>query len=545
MKISFQDTIYDILTEAELSKKLFADLLNAWSPEKPDISREEIQNIYNWFVNKQQSFVETNPLIYSFLYRFNGTHGTRKFDPINLKQIAKYTYKEIKYLMAEYDDNAVAPVPDNLAALNDKSVKSTPAKIEASKSLWESESNAIVNDGSFRVYNILGQQMSMNFGYYLDKVLTSSSKSSNSRWCVTWRGGEEGSNRWAYYSGEARSIYFVIDESKDPYSDQYYMGALQRVNNSVTGYILTSMYNNGDNPMSWKQILDIYPKLADHKDSIAVKPFNQDELKEKTLVGQITETPGSQFEFRRMERSAKLAFINNHAELKSPLSWRSMDEKLRAHYIVITEAQEVKNKFSNFEFVSEIKKVGSEFKLLDNRLKQLGLTSGVSTLYDQLMSTEFALSRRSEDNEKISLYISKVTKKFGLHNSRTGSWIELDGITYDPSYTRLEKEDLVRISNNETYMVEIFSRSTEPDETSFYCLTKSGAVNGRFVSARKWKELREKLPTRSELKLKKSDTDPLTIPVKPDQQTNQPKVQQPQLAPLDPEDMDIKEIGRI
>lgn len=536
MGINFKDTLFDILSEQKISKAVSNALLTKWGAQNPNITHEEVEKLFNRFREIQNGLSPNKAQVISFLNRFDGQHGYERFDPINLKDILKYSYKEIKFLIGEYTTDNVEPNEmDNV--FNDKDPKSTPEKVEASKALWDSENFLIVNEEGLKVFNIPDQMTSINFGYYAESInrlqYEVTGEHTNSIWCVTWRNGRNTSNMWGSYRTQGRSFYFVMDTSRNPETDKYFMGALQVDQNVGTGYRLTSVRNDGDNAMTWKNIVKIYPRLEQYKDLIVNKPYSADELKEKNVVGQISEVAGP-YQFKRVERPLKLAYINNHGVLKDPESWRSMDEQLRALYITTTREPEISNKFSNLGFVAEIKKVGSEFTLLNNRLKQLG-KPGIGYLIDYFMAKEFKVSRISEDNENIRLYISIQTGKYGLYNTRINNWVDLNGISYFPSYNKLKEEDIIRISREESYGVEIFSKSNQPDDTSFYCLSplrNRNSPNGRFISAHQWELLREKLPSRNEMIKNK--------PQVPSNKQDNPVLPTKQLEPLDPNDMDIK-----
>jgi hypothetical protein len=492
--MKFNEIITNVIYEEIKNKKLFNALMDKWKMEKPNLSPDEAETLITSFQRIQNGLKPEKPQVFSFLNRFDGQHGTQRFDPANLKDITKYGYKEISSLIGEYTDDEENVGGDAFA---DKDTKPTPEKIEASKQLWEGEENLIINEEGFRVYDIKDQKMSVKYGYYAETI-NRSHPGSNSPWCVTWRNDQGRTNMWGSYRNN-RSFYFVIDESRDP-SDRYYLSALQRDTDVRTGFRLTSVRNDGDQVLEWNEIIEIYPKLADHKDSIKPKAFTQDELEEKNAVGQVTEREGSPYEFKRVDRNLKRAYINNLGSLKKPESWRSMDEKLRALYILTTTSNDARDKFSNFDFLNEIKKVGSEFTLLDNRLKQLD-KGGVGYIYDHLMSTEFRVARVSADNEKIRLYESKINGKSGLYNTRTTNWVQMNGTTYEPLYELIDT-DLFFDDEGETYVVETFSKSMQPSNDSFYSVylvsDSNPEFNSHFLSATAWEKLKSNLKSEDE-----------------------------------------------
>jgi hypothetical protein len=305
------------------------------------------------------------------------------------------------------------------------------------------------------------------------------------------------SNMWGNYRSQGRSFYFVIDENKDP-KDRYYMSALQRVTDRASGFVLTSLKNDGDNSMTWEEIENIYPELRGQKELFKVKQYSEDELKLQDVVGQINENPGGRFEFKRMDRQLKMAYIQNGGVLQKSDSWKSMDSTLRNAYIVYPDLNQfsIKQRYSNFDFVNEIRKVGNEYNLLDRTIKQKGIPDGVAYIFDYLMSTEFKVARVSVDNPSIRLYESRVTHKSGLYNIRKNDWVEMNGVSYQPLYNEVDT-DIYNDSEGNTYVVEVFSKSTQPTEDSFYSVYLLGDENpnldSHFMSSKKFKELLREL----------------------------------------------------
>jgi hypothetical protein len=488
MKI--RNLLQDVLVEEVKNKKLFNLLLTKWREQKHNLGTDEAESLLNRFGELKNGLNPNKAQVISFLNRFDGRHGYERFDPDLLKDITKYTYRQIRSLVDEYSDDDNPPVQQIPNVFLGKDKKSTPEKIEASKSLWFEGGNAIINEEGFRVYAIADQAMSIRFGYYAEAVNKEQGGGIQS-WCVTWRGGGMGENRWGSYR-DTRTFYFVIDENRDPKKDRYYLGALQRVTGNANGYILTSVRNDGDNVMNWSEICKIYPKLVNHKELIVPKKFSEEEMQEKDIVGMINEHEGSPYEFKRIDRTLKKAYIENSGELKKPESWAAMDEKLRALYIVTTTAQQIQNKFSNYEFIEAIRKVGNEFSLLDNRMKQLGFRDGVGHIMINLIKSEFRLTRESLNNAQIKIFESKVTSYYGIYNSRAGSWLKFDGITYEPLFKQTDTD--VYFDEDETgYFVEKYDK--KGGNESFYCIYPSETEQGDcyILSQKKWEELKPRL----------------------------------------------------
>jgi hypothetical protein len=256
--------------------------------------------------------------------------------------------------------------------------------------------------------------------------------------------------------------------------------------------------NGGDLVKTWDEIEQIYPQLRGHKNIIENKPFSQEELSIRDVVGQINERPGGQYEFKRMEKGYKRAYIQNGGTLAKPESWRSMDDELRNLYIVYPEVNQynIKERYGNFDFLSEIKKVGNQFNLLDRTLREKGIGDGVGTIVDFLMANEFKIARVSGDNKKIRLYESKINGKSGLFNVSTNSWVEKDGRVYEPKFAHIDTDVYVDTEGN-TYVVDVYSTSTQANDDSFYSVYSVGdenpEYNAHFMSSKQFKILMKEL----------------------------------------------------
>ena len=497
--IKFTDVIFDTLTEEVKNKKLFGKLMDNWRNEKPNITDEEGEELFNSFQRIQGGLRPDLPQVFTFLSRFDGNHGHSLFDPVNIKDITKYSYNQLKFLLGEYSTEQ-RTTEDVFAG---KDTKPNEDRINASKNLWFGNDNLLFEKDGLRVYDIKDQLMSIRYGYYYHRVYRSAMGYADDRsdrdispWCVTWRPDMGKSNMWGNYRNN-RSFYFVIDENKDP-SDRYYMSALQRVTDRASGFVLTSLKNDGDQSVTWEEVEGIYPQLRGQKEVFKVKPYNEDELKLQDVVGRINENPGNQYEFRRVDRQMKQAYIENGGVLQKSDSWKSMDGDLRNRYIIYPDLNEytVKQRYGNFDFVNEIRKVGNEYNLLDRTLRQKGIKDGVGFIFDYLMSSEFKVARVSVDNKSIRMYESRVNKKSGLYDIRKNDWVTLDGVSYEPLYNEIDT-DIYNDEEGNTYVVEVFSRSTQPTEDSFYSVYLLGEENpdldSHFMSSKKFRELLKEL----------------------------------------------------
>jgi hypothetical protein len=458
-----------ILDEQVENKKLFSALMQKWRTEKPDLTDEQGEKLFFRFQEIKNALNPKLPQVASFLSRFDGQFGYDTFNPDYLKDITKYTYRQIKSLIDEYTPLEELEHMEDVGVFDPKDTKPTPEKISVSKDLWFGTRDCIINVGGVRVYDIKTQYDAVKFGYFVE-IINKQHRGANSPWCVTWRKDQGNTNQWGTYRGGTyqRSFYFVIDENKDPQTDKYFLGALQYSPMIASKFILTSVKNDGDNSRTWSEISEIYPPLKDFKDLIKGKPYSDAELKEQSVVGRITETPGP-FEFRRQEPAMKRAFLNNGGILQNPLSWVAMSPPLKQLYITATNAFNAISRFSNYQFLNEIRKVGSDWTLLNNRLKALGFQNGVGAIFAHLIKNDYKPGRISINNPNIVIYISKTDGKFGIFDLGRGDWYRMGSTTYEPIYTKIRSQGILD-HENKPYLLEIFGINNTEDDSSFYSI---------------------------------------------------------------------------
>lgn len=486
MKI--EEIFEEILTEQLENKKLFNFLAEKWRIEKQDLSDTQIEKIYNRFQEIKNKLNPNLPQVSSFLSRFDGNFGYATFNPDNLKDITKYSYKQIKSLIDEYTPLGDLEEIEDTSIFDDGDTRDSPEKIQASKDLWFGNRYCILNLDGFRVYQIPDESTSNKFGYYYQELYRTfrpgvGGRPDNSYWCVTRRKASGMTNLWGNYRGDnnKRTFYFVIDESKanDPDTGvrKFYLAALQRSLMNSTGFIMNSILNDGDTSYTWDQISQIYPKLRDFKDLIVPLPYSPKEAKERSIVNQITELPG-QYQFKRIERNLKKAFINAGSVLTKPESWQAMDGELKALYVNTTTEHSYLTKFANYPFLLEIRKSGADWSLLNNRLRTVGVEKGAGAIFAHLIKNDFQPGRTSKNNPSIVLYISKTDGKFGIFHLGHGDWLRMGAITYEPVYEKIKGYGLLD-ENKNPYLVEIFGVGKVEDDKSFYSVWPVGGVSSK------------------------------------------------------------------
>ena len=530
--MNIRDLVYDVLVEEVKNKKLFTFLLKKWFGDNPTPEQiKQVEDDLTLFSEKQKSLTVNNPAVFTFLLRHDGEHGLPAFDPSKLMDISQYSLEEIESLLHEFKDDTLTTQEDEFAG----KLHSSPQKVVASKKLWLSERDTVVSEEGFKVHYVPDARESIKYGYYqqsLTETLRGPDGSRGQQWCVTGRntGTESRGNLWGTYRPR-RTFWFVIDESKNPKDIQdpnvfrYYMSALQycyndtdRRGNRYTGFKVTSLLNDGDNEKTWEEVVQIYPQLSEHREKFEkyVK-YDEGELLSKDTLNRISESPGRN-EFASQRRELKKAYIERGGTIKTERSWVSMDTNLRVLYIITTTSRDVIDKFQSYELISAIKKVGNEFKLLDNHIKSLGSTLdnngnvlnqnqkdlGVGVIYEYLMANEFIVARTSIDNPKIKLYRSKTNKKkFGLFHLEHNNWVIHDGVTFEPNYT--EASTILYIDDQDnSYLVETYvvGENGQVDNNSLFCVYPIEETNeyaqGHFIGHRQWEVLGSKMHPKDE-----------------------------------------------
>jgi hypothetical protein len=516
--MNIQDLVYDVIVEEVKNKKLFNFLLNKWFGETPTPEQiQQAENDLTLFIEKQKSLTVNNPAVYTFLLRHDGNHGLPAFDPSKIMDISQYSLEEIESLLHEFKDATLTAGDDD--EFKGK-LDSTPGKIAASKKLWLTDRDTVVNEEGFKVHFVTDAREAIKYGFYQQAM---SKAKGGLQWCVTGRNTSDSrSNLWGHYR-PSRTFWFVIDESKNPEDNpspdvhKYYICALQYCerDDHYTGFKMTSMLNDGDIKKTWEEVVRIYPQLSEHRDLFEYRNFEEAELFDKNVANRLTETSGI-YEFAAARRELKKSFLEGGGVISTEKSWKSMDVNLRNLYILTTTARNVLDKYQTTEFMSVIRQVGNEYRLLDSTLKSLGNRNnqqgileneslgklGVGYIYQHLMKTEFSVGRTSLDNPQLKLFKSIKTKKFGLYDLQKIKWVTVDGITFEPNYseelTLVYEDDQGKQYLVETYIID----GGQIDNTTLYLISpvleENDMAGGHFIAASKFKELSKKIHPKNE-----------------------------------------------
>lgn len=531
MKI--RDLVHNVLTEEVKNKKQFSFLLKKWYGDNPTPEQiKKTEDNLTLFFEKQQGFTLKNAGVYSFLLRWNAKYGkgvlTPKLDdqgvpmydqnrriittlvPFKIEDIkdpGRFTLVQFEDFIGEFKEEDLAPEEDEFQGR----LVATDKKIEASKKLWLSNKDAVVNEEGFKVKFIPNARVSVKYGFYQQALIQKLLGGTNGyykQWCVTGRNSDDSrGNLWGTYRRPTistsriprRTFWFIYDESKSPEVTEnkdlqkYHLSALQYCvdDYGYTGFKLTSLYNDGDDQFTWNRIASIYPQLAEMEAEFArYEEFEEEELLDNNQLSRISESEGAEDDFAAQPRGVKKAYLERGGTLKSERSWTSMDANLRILYIISSTPNNAIDKFQSEELIRAIKKVGSELKLLDNHLKSLGarldqngrITNqamadlGMGVIYKKIIDRNYATIRTSIDRESIQLIESRKNKHngqelCGLYNFAIDEYVTNDGIKYSPEY--YEEDNIVfKDDAGKRYLVVVYNHmnSVQEDEKTLYTI---------------------------------------------------------------------------
>jgi hypothetical protein len=324
------------------------------------------------------------------------------------------------------------------------------------------------------------------------------------QWCTTRH--NESSNLYGGYRNR-RTFYFIIDESKNPAVQpdvnisQYYLSALQFATDSPTNYKVTSILNDGSDPVfTEEQLYQTYPKLRGNLDKIKPVQYDESELGVITDdLDRVDERESNSFEFAKVSKQLKKRYVDAGKTITTKRSWETMEDGLKQAYIDLTTRDNVFERFATKELLLKIKSKSSELKSLDRRIKINGIEDGFAAVYSKMMAIEFIPNQKiSLKNNGLSLFQSRRSKKFGVFNTTKGDWVTFNGVTYDDVFSKVS-DDVFISDDGDMFTVEVYSKSSVPDESSFYIVIPiDDSINGYFVSHNKWLELQEKLEKEGE-----------------------------------------------
>jgi hypothetical protein len=524
--------VKSVLEEQIKNKQLFDRLYTKWRESLPNLTPEDAEKIYLFHDRRKGNIKRGHPSVEAFLDRFDGNHGSKKYELKNLLDVQQINIIDLIEFLNDFGDFGYQlPKKDGdvETSHNEEELKKifsesgkdfTPEKIEASKQMWYAQ-NALINNDGVRVYDVRNQEIAIRMGYYyqiihkehyIKKVAGNREyQYTNAPWCVTWREGvavyhtdqngektplyTQYDNRYKVYrnpDGSDYYFYFVIDENKNK-EDKYYMSSLMIKGNGR--YVLTSLRNDGDNVMSWNDICAIYPQLTDFKDKIKHKKLSDDDYQKLSIIDVINETPGDVNNYQRQSNDVKLQYIQAGGSLTQPRSWEVSNNLIRRAYISTINAREdVDTKFSNLAILSTILNTPGFMDMIERKLSQINHQIGISGIADRLLKSDYEPYHSNIKNKLITIYQHKRSKKYGIYIVSKATWLNLNGITY---YDNYDTDQSIYVDDKGNYyIVETYTIGGTVNEKTFYSLYSTSEENkdtdAYIFTQKKWEELLEK-----------------------------------------------------
>lgn len=490
-----------LLTEAKskAQMELINNLHKKWSRKIKNLTLQDTEKIYDAHKKISNNINPDQQAVKIFLNRHDGKHGFKKYKIENLKDISTIEINDLLNFLKESSNFQLnVNENDNEETFKNDNFKITPEKIESSKNMWFDDNTAIINEENFRVYDVDSQKKSIRMGYYYQEVfrqvqinrLSQNKMKLGQPWCITWRGENanirdeingqniqlisNGSNLYKTYRNSTSRLfpykfYFVIDTNYDPMDEtngKYYMSSIAVQNDGR--YRLISMYNDGENYVEWKDIVKIYPKIAEYENLFQFKNYSESEdlnHVQKTILDTIVDTTNDNPNvFWRQNYDIKKEYIERGGYLKTAKAWESLTSELRKMYIDTMEVHNAYAKVSTTELFEAIFSNNSNRNSLDRRLKILGL-NGVSYLSKNLIRNLYLLYKKSQTNNDIGLYfpiseknLSDNEKTFTIFDTSQNNVFVNNNVTYD---NFKKHRGYVLKDNNQNYIVAMYTKGNE------------------------------------------------------------------------------------
>jgi hypothetical protein len=510
--MKFTNIVYDMIVEEVKNKSLINSLLAKWQTENESLTYQDVESIYERFAGRIQNGIRLDkPEILTFLNHFDGVHTKPKFprEPNLLKDITKYTYAQIIFLIDEYGlgDGGVEQI-DRFRIGND--VEPNEEIIDASKELWSSDKNAVINENGFRLYGVPDQATAIKYGYYEGEMAKKihrlfPQEYGFNQWCVTRY--RINSNLWSSYRSRRYTFYFAIDDNRNfnvqPQEGEeveapkfnyakYYLSAIIVLDASASNFKIADLQNNNEYDISWEKLIQIFPALDGKRELFKWKEYNEDEelVNPSDIRNKINEDRNSPWWFARMTKANKAAYIQNQGTLREPDSWLSMDEDLRKLYIDTSTRNNILDKFKSRAFLRTILSIPANKKSLERRLGILGFENGLNVIVDNIIRNDFEPYRTSMDNPNLVIYESRGDGKYAIYNTLTLSPLVKDGVDYDAFYS-LIKTLAYTDKNGTLYYIEVFSKTNQVDNESFYSIMIPSVdiAKCHILTAKQWENV--------------------------------------------------------
>ena len=511
-----------------VAKKL-ADAYPGFNTLTDEQKMQDVNQIINRYEALRASFNENNSTYFNFILQHDGRNrNLEKVDPRELSDIAQAPIKiliKLLHLMSgeKFPDlnlEKVESAPtqdDNISdeelakkkldsTFNENGYLPTEGKIEASKEMWYSDENAIINEDGFRVYQVVNEQQADRMGYYYESLFIQQIKKlradnpdgdwskvvavKQAPWCHIWRGSayrgytvKDPDTGQALYDhsvskyGDRReafgyTLYEIIDESINPLEDivekgQFHMCTLIVKPNG--GFMLSPMLNAGEISKNWNMLVNQFPKLANHQNLLVSRPFDPNELMPRKVNAnepeKVNEKEGHPREFAGLDPEEQIKFIKEGGEIQKVRSWKAMNPSVRKIYIQSILRSNYTTKINNFDLLKAIKNTGYDMKL-DSKLKEIGVEKGITKLINDFITTDFTLEYMGKKDKNINVYSSKSNGMFCIYDSLNAGFVKKDSTIYDE---RFERGKNIRLKNKENNLY-LFYQFLSPNGDEFYIL---------------------------------------------------------------------------
>jgi hypothetical protein len=545
--MSIKKIVSNVLQEA-ISKKDFPKivrqkLLDAYPTSFNELTPEEQEQYINQIITRHDvlkpQLNTDNSIVYNFLLRHDGTHGSKKVELQQLQSLPEAPIEELLDLMTllskgkfekkslstssgdepeKSDEEIEKERVDNI--FKENSNKPTDEKIEYSKGMWYDEGSALVNENGVRVYYIKDQETSERFGYYYEsifkkqfQIVKGDSKYSNidlrAPWCQVWRGessyGYEvrddngrplyshSPNKWGQMREQiGYTFYYLIDDKIDPLEDvvnkgQWHMVAIAVKRNGAI--ILSPMLNAGEISKQWDAVVQMYPELGKYRNVFQSEDFEESELKVKLKQGEvrISENEGSPKEFARLSPDEQIVWIQQDNDITKVKSWKAMAPPVRIAYIGTIDASNYTHKISNWDLLKAILSTEGFANKINRRVP-----NGVIKLVDFYINVDFNVAFSGKKSENVIVLSEKRTKKIGIFDRLKGGWVESGGITYSDKFTNQDRNGDIVVTNDGDYILVYHFKSD--DGASFYIVNdepQSTPHNGYILSEKSYMSFRD------------------------------------------------------
>jgi hypothetical protein len=520
--MNIKKIVSNVLQEA-VSKKDFPNivrqkLLDAYPTSFNQLTPEEQEQYINQIITRHdvlKPILNTdNSIVYNFLLRHDGTHGSKKVELQQLQSLPEAPIEELLDLMTllskgkfEKKELSVSTVdePEKSdeekekervdAIFKNNSNKPTDEKMEYSKSMWMDEGSALVNENGVRVYYIKDQETSERFGYYYEsifkqqwQIVIGDKQYANvplrAPWCQIWRGEASYSypvkddngnllyshspNKWGQMREQhGYTFYYLIDDKINPLENvvdkgQWHMVAIAIKRNG--GIILSPMLNAGELSKQWDSVVQMYPELAKHRNIFQSEEFEESELKrrldDKNTI-KVSENEGSPKEFARLSPDEQITWIQQDNDITKVKSWRAMAPPVRLAYIGTIDASNYTHKISNWDLLKAILSTEGFANKINRRVP-----NGVTKLVDFYINIDFNVAFSGKKTETIIVLSEKRSKRIGIFDKLKGNWVESGGITYSDKFINQDRNGDIVVTNDGDYILVYHFASD--DGNSFY-----------------------------------------------------------------------------